>query len=301
MKTVAIAGVGLIGASFGLALREAGFSGDLIGVSSPEALEAGLRKGAITRGASLAEAAQEADLIYLAQPVDRILTTIEQLASVIRAGTLVTDAGSTKLAITTTAAEYLNLDQFLGGHPMAGKELRGANAAEAGLFRARPYVLTPLVQENEAVREFKSWLLRMGAEVIEMDPAEHDRTVALTSHLPQLLATALAVTLAREQNIQIDRIFGPGLLDMTRLAMSASDLWAPILKTNRQAVLSALDAFRAVLADLQKADESDSLRELFEVGSARATELRRPRCNARADTVTSGQPGLRSDSQSSAG
>jgi prephenate dehydrogenase len=107
-----------------------------------------------------------------------------------------------------------------------------------------------------------------------MDPAGHDRTVALTSHLPQLLATALAATLAQQQNTYLGQIFGPGLLDMTRLAMSSPELWIPILRTNRAAIRSALDAYQAVLTDLQHADESDSLVELFKVGSAWAAELR---------------------------
>jgi prephenate dehydrogenase len=301
MKSVVIAGVGLIGASFGLALREAGFSGDLIGVSSSEAVRAGLSKGAITRAASLSEAAAEADLIYLAQPVDRILTTLEQLADLVRPGALVTDAGSTKQAIVKKAILHLKVGQFLGGHPLAGKESRGAEAAEAALFQGRPYVLTPLSPDNDAAREFKLWLARIGAEVIELDPIEHDRTVALTSHLPQLISTALAVTLARAQNPRAEQIFGPGLLDMTRLAMSSADLWIPILRTNHEPVLAALDAFRAVLTNLQEAHESDSLVELFELGSARATDFRRVRCGAPADTPAPRRAGPRSDSPSSAG
>ena len=301
MKSVAIAGVGLIGASFGLALREAGFDGDLIGVSSPEAVRAGLRKGAITRAASLSEAAKEADLIYLAQPVDRILTTLQQLGDLVRPDTLVTDAGSTKQAIVAKAIQHLSPAQFLGGHPMAGKESRGAEAADAALFRGRPYVLTPTTPENEAARYFKLWLSRIGAEIIELNPIEHDRTVALTSHLPQLVSTALAITLARAQNTYAEQIFGPGLLDMTRLAMSSADLWMAILRTNREPVVAALDAFRAVLTNLQEAHESDNLVELFELGSARATDFRRVRCGAPADSPAPRRTGPRSDSPSSAG
>lgn len=291
MKTVAIAGVGLIGASFGLALREAGFAGDIIGVSSREALAAGLEKGAITHTASLAEAAAEADLIYLAQPVDRILATIEQLEEVAKPGALVTDAGSTKQAIVEKAAACLRSVHFLGGHPMAGKEQRGARAADAGLFRGRPYVLTPRTAATEASNTFRIWLERIGAQVIEMRADEHDRTVALTSHLPQLLSTALAATLARQNESRIHQIFGPGLLDMTRLAMSSSDLWIPILRTNREAVEGALRAYRTVLTDLQRAYENDTLVELFEAGSAWAKQLRELRSEAPAESDTPRKPG----------
>lgn len=121
MNSVAIVGVGLVGASFALALREAGFAGEITGVSSPPAIQAGVRRTAISRGIALEEAAQTADLIYLAQPVDRILETIEKLGSLAMPDCLVTDAGSTKAAVVEKARGFLPNTQFLGGHPLAGK------------------------------------------------------------------------------------------------------------------------------------------------------------------------------------
>jgi prephenate dehydrogenase len=138
MKTVAVAGVGLIGASFGLALRRAGFSGRIIGVSSAEAIKAGLAAGAISESGSLEDAAHEADLIYLAQPIDRILDTIQKLGPMVRSECLVTDAGSTKATIIDISKKYMHPGIFLGGHPIAGKEQRGAEAADATLFQNRP-------------------------------------------------------------------------------------------------------------------------------------------------------------------
>jgi prephenate dehydrogenase len=185
MNTVAIVGVGLIGGSFGLAIRQAGFNGEIIGVSSQPAIDAGLRSGAISSSAALEQAAARADLIYLAQPVDRILHTLEQLASRAPARCLITDAGSTKTAIVRKAAECLHSATFIGGHPMAGKEQRGAAAADAELFRNRPYVLTPDGPESPASRNLRSWLDLIGAVTIDMSAEEHDATVAFTSHLPQ--------------------------------------------------------------------------------------------------------------------
>ena len=280
MNTVTIVGVGLIGGSFGLALRAAGFEGDLIGVSSRAALEAGLKAGAITHCANLREAAAAADLIYLAQPVDRILSTIEELQSLVRPHTTVTDAGSTKRAIVAKAEECLSTAYFVGGHPMAGKEQRGVEAAEADLFRSRPYILTTPAVRTRAFDELKSWLERIGSEVIEMSPEAHDETVSFTSHLPQLVSTALAVTLASKSTDRALDVFGPGLLDMTRLAMSSPDLWTPILSTNREAVGAALQHYKSALSDLQLALENDSLVELFEVGSAWAKQLRRAKPGA---------------------
>ncbi len=274
MRTVAIVGVGLIGGSLGLALRKAGFDGELIGVSSPPALSAGIEAGAIDRGGTLEEIAQSADLIYLSQPVDRILSTISLLAEVVNANCLVTDAGSTKGPIVA-AASAARLKQFIGGHPIAGKEQRGVGAADADLFRKRPYVLTPVAQEPSQTGEFRSWLERIGAHVIDMSPGEHDATVALTSHLPQLLSSALAATLAKQDNRNLDQVFGQGLLDMTRLALSAPDVWGSILSTNSQAITQALDSFLCSLYELRNSIGRPELESRFTVARGFAQKIRR--------------------------
>jgi prephenate dehydrogenase len=275
MEVVAIAGVGLIGASFGLALRKAGFSGPIAGISSPAALAAGFECGAISSQMTLAEAARQADLIYLAQPVDRILQTIEELGPLVRPGCLITDAGSTKGQIVEQAVRHLPPTAFLGGHPLAGKEKRGAAAADADLFRNRPYVLTPSGPETPASCEFREWLARMGTLVLDTSPQEHDRTVALTSHLPQLVSTALAATLAGQSSEMLGKIFGSGLIDMTRLALSTPDLWSSIFTTNKLEVLTALDAFLSTLKQTRKALESEDLSEIFHTASDFAASIRK--------------------------
>ncbi len=275
MNTVAIIGVGLIGGSFGLALRKAGFTGPILGVSSLPAITAALEVGAISASATLEQAADQADLLYLAQPVDRILTTLEKLGPLVRPKCLVTDAGSTKAVIARKARECLAAQNFLGGHPLAGKEQRGAHVADPDLFRNRPYVLTSPVPATPAATEFQTWLHRMGAQVLYLSPAEHDRTVAFTSHLPQLLSTALALTLAKNSSSRSTQIFGPGLLDMTRLALSAPDLWMSILSTNQAEVSAAIDFFTKSLADLKAALSSRDLSLLFEDAAKFASEIRK--------------------------
>jgi prephenate dehydrogenase len=277
IQTIAIIGVGLIGGSFALALREAGFSGEIVGVSSPPAIQVGIDYGAISRGVSLEEAAASADLLYLAQPVDRILETIEVLGRIVTRNSLITDGGSTKSVIVKKASEHLGSAAFLGGHPMAGKEQRGVEAADAQLFRDRTYILCPpatAVSPFEA--DFRSWLTRIGATVLEMPADEHDATVAFTSHLPQLLSTALADTLAKCNNPHLQSVFGGGLIDMTRLALSSADLWESILGTNKAAVADALDEFVKTLAGIRQAIGSDELREYFTRASAYSCELRKP-------------------------
>jgi prephenate dehydrogenase len=275
MEKIAIVGVGLIGASFGLALRRAGFSGDIAGVSSPGAIQAALQSGAISRECSLHEAAQRADLIYLAQPVDRILQTIESLGPIVRPCCLITDAGSTKRAIVQKAEQSFATDVFLGGHPMAGKELRGADAADATLFQGRTYVLTPRSKELPQMKQFESWLRAIGARIVLMSPEEHDIVVAFTSHLPQLLSNAISVTLAEQGNFRLAEVFGQGLLDMTRLAMSSPEMWESVLDTNRDYILDALRKFTNNLQWLQDSLRNDvSLHEVFSVGHTFASRLR---------------------------
>jgi prephenate dehydrogenase len=200
---------------------------------------------------------------------------LEKLGPLIRPECLVTDAGSTKVAIVQKARECLGPQNFLGGHPLAGKEQRGVHAAEPELFQNRPYVLTSPVPGTQTAAEFRTWLNRIGAQVICMSAAEHDKTVAFTSHLPQLLSTALAITLAKNSSSRSTQIFGPGLLDMTRLALSAPDLWVSILSTNKAEVSSAIDFFTESLADLKAALSTPDLSLLFEAAARFAAGIRK--------------------------
>jgi len=280
VESVTIVGVGLIGASFGLALRKAGFRGRIIGVSSAPALRDALAAGAIDEALPLEEAAAQADLIYLAQPIQRIMETLTRLDAFLRAGALITDAGSTKARIVEQGRRSIRRGQFLGGHPMAGKEKRGAAEADADLFAGRTYVLTPEKPEEletPAACEFGEWVRAIGALVATMRPDEHDRVVAHTSHLPQLLSTTLAVTLAGE--LQWDdhlRAAGPGLADMLRLAGSSYEIWGDILATNPAEIDAALGRFLKRLEELRRTLGSEQTREAFETASAFAARVRRP-------------------------
>jgi prephenate dehydrogenase len=281
MESVAIIGVGLIGGSFGLALRRHGFAGPILGVSSPAAIAAALDLGAISTRSTLEEAVESADLLYLAQPVDRILSTIEQLAVPVtrrlrHRPILITDAGSTKLQIVQHAIRFLPPNSFLGGHPMAGKERSGVEVAEAGLFLSRPYVLTPQAGFAHPFEPaFRTWLTALGARVITLDAAEHDWVVAFTSHLPQLLSTALAATLESASNPLFSELHGPGLLDMTRLALSSPSLWSSIIATNRESILSAIEAFSVELEAIRDAVERDALSTCFVRANTFSNSLRK--------------------------
>jgi len=279
MEHVAIVGTGLIGASFGLALKRHGFTGTVTGVSSKRAIEEAVAAGAIDRGASLEEALAEADLVLLSQTIGRILDTIRHIDPLLKPGALVTDAGSTKCEIVDLARQRITRAQFLGGHPMAGKEKRGAAAADGELFRNRTWVLTPdeaAELETPAVLEFRRWLDRMGARVLALDCDEHDRVVSLTSHLAQLASTALAATvddrLGPSSRLQVA---GPGLEDMTRLAMGSYDLWRDILATNSEHIDRALAAFIQKLEHMRENLRTRLLQEEFERGARLAGRLRK--------------------------
>jgi prephenate dehydrogenase len=278
MKTVAIVGTGLIGASFGLALRQAGFNGAIVGVSSDRAIAEAVAAGAIDRGAPLAEAVAQADLIFLSQTIGRILDTLRHLDPLVKSGALVTDAGSTKCEIVDAAMQNLTRCQFLGGHPMAGKEKRGAGAASADLFQGQAWVLTPVDAadlETPAVVEFSDWLRRIGARVTAFDCDEHDRIVSLTSHLPQLASTALAATLAERLGEGQSAVAGSGLKDMTRLALSSYDIWRDILATNSEHIDRALARYIQELEHIRENLRTRQLQQEFSRGAALAERVRR--------------------------
>jgi len=258
VNTVAIVGVGLIGGSFALALRRAGFQGKIIGVSSPSTVQKALSRGVIDEALPLAEAAAAADLVYLSQPISRILATLE----VLETDALITDAGSTKAVICETARK-LKRGRFVGGHPMAGKESRGVEQADAGLFHGRPYVLTSREPQLE------TWIERFGARLVILDPIQHDQQVAFVSHLPQLLSTTLAAVLAGKENVA-----GPAAADLTRLALSPYDIWRDIFATNAGPIDAALGAFIARLEEVRTHLRATEIESLFSRAAASARTLR---------------------------
>jgi len=263
---VSVVGVGLIGGSFALALRKAGFNGKIIGVSSPETVKAALERGVIDEALPLRDAAGQSDLIYLAQPIERILLTLDEIDPDVYPGTLITDAGSTKAAIVARAARRVKRGRFIGGHPMAGKQTRGVGEADADLFRGRPYVLTSPDEELER------WIKRMGAHLVILDAEEHDRLVALTSHLPQLISTALAASIATEPGAA--RVAGPAAIDLTRLALSPYEIWRDIFATNGPSIDAALGAFIAKLQEIRTQLQTKAIEKEFETAAVAAKSLR---------------------------
>lgn len=280
IETVTIVGVGLIGGSFALALRKVGFPGRMLGVSSPATLSRALELGVIDEARSLEEALPHSDLVYMAQPVLRILAQLERVRALVPDHALVTDAGSTKKAIVDRAsALFQGGADFLGGHPMAGKEGRGVEIADADLFTGATYALVPTgrsLPESPVADEFRGWLEELGCHVNVMSGVEHDRTVAWTSHMPQLISTALAGTLAEHLQAPSDLgVAGEGLRDMTRLAASPHEVWEGILETNREAIDEALGEFIREVEALRAALPVDTAKDHFARGQALRARLPR--------------------------
>jgi prephenate dehydrogenase len=279
IQTIAVCGVGLIGGSFALAARKAGFPGEIVGVSSPETVRDALASGVIDTAESMEKAVARADLIYLSWPILRIEKALPAVAAHLKRGALATDAGSTKSQIVQQALSCFPDGGFLGGHPMAGKESRGVANASETLFAGRTYILTPCSQgrlDTPVASEFLRLLEAMEARILIMDADEHDRVVALTSHLCQLASTALAKTVIDFiPDIRFLAASGRGLEDMTRLADSPYDMWGDIVSTNAANIRLALDQYLACLESLRDNIRSEGLAREFQRGQSFLSALRR--------------------------
>src|SRR6266536_750960 len=245
---VTIVGCGLIGSSFALALKANHLCKRIAGWDSSEAVLAeAIRKGVIDEvDYSLARGGvSESDLIYLALPVNAIISFIRENSRAIKQGALITDSGSTKQEIMRAAREHLsNKCHFVGGHPIAGSHLSGIEHARAYLFAGNPYILVSASahEGDAAFTRLNETIARCGASVVTMTAAEHDRAVAVVSHLPQLLSNVLAATVrSKHGGEDLLRVAGNGYADMTRLASSSWSIWKDILETNRAEIAAALD------------------------------------------------------------
>ena len=272
IQTVTILGVGLIGGSFGLALKKYGFRGRILGVSSERTIQAAIEKKAIDQGRTLAEGVAQADLVYLAQPISRILDLLPEVRQLAAPHALVTDAGSTKQQIAGRAAELFSEGAggpwFLGGHPMAGSQQRGVERADPDLFQNATYALTPpggRLPASEVATEFLAWIGKIGAKRLVLTPEAHDAIVTWTSHLPQLLSTALGATLhAQIKDPAHLQVAGLGLRDMTRLAESPFAIWKDIIDSNQGNLDAALASCIAQLENIRERLGDPALEEQFE-------------------------------------
>jgi len=270
---ITIVGTGLIGGSLGLALKHAGFAGNIVGCDRRRVLELATARGAIDRAeADLDRAVVRSDVIVLAMPVGCILSQLEALAPQAASGTLITDAGSTKHRFVERARMLFGdraNDGVLPGHPMAGKEVGGIENADPDLFRGAVWLVTPIGPDQHFTARQQEWLdllAGIGARVITMDAERHDRLCAWISHLPQMIATALASALREEfgDDEALMQIGGRALREMTRIAHSPYSMWRDIALTNTGNIEDALLRFEQQLAHLRENLRGPGLRDAFE-------------------------------------
>jgi prephenate dehydrogenase len=262
-NTIAIIGPGLLGGSLGLALKQNGWEGRIIGVARKEStLETARARGCIDEAVTdIDDAVAEADLIVLATPVQSACRLLERMADAVNPSAVITDVGSTKQSIVDTATRVLpNGSRFVGSHPMAGAETSGPAAARADLYLGKPVIVTPTERTAaDASAAVESLWQTLGMRVRRMTPAEHDWAVAAISHLPHIVSAMLMQT-ARQSGAL--NVASTGLADMTRLAGGDVDMWTEIISDNRQAILDEIEnwqeattAFRDLLAE----DDADKL------------------------------------------
>jgi prephenate dehydrogenase len=276
ISRVAILGTGLIGGSFALALRKYATDMQITGWDRAEVARDAQARSTIDEAFSgdLAPALHNADLIYIALPIAATLDVLPEVARHAPAHALVTDACSTKVRIVESAAKLYpvaNGPLFLGGHPMAGRELSGIAHADADLFRGNTYAIigASSTKEEPRVSAFVKILEKIGARPLWLGAQQHDYAVGLASHLPQLAAVALAGFLydhLDENGLPIT-LAGPGLRDSLRLAGSPYSTWRDIVLTNQEVLSAALDLFARRLDDLREKLASRELEADFDAAN----------------------------------
>lgn len=291
-EQIALIGIGLIGSSIAHAVRRAGLAGSIVGSArTAETVETALQLGIIDEGfKTAAEAARESDLVILCTPVGICGAVAEEIAEAgaFRDGAILTDVGSVKCAIFEDVSPHVpDGVHFIPGHPIAGTEQSGPEAGFAELFDDRWCILTPHPDcETGALDKLKAFWEGLGSNVEIMTPEHHDRVLAITSHVPHLIAFNIVNTaghLERVTDREVIKFSAGGFRDFTRIAASDPTMWRDVFLNNKDAVLEMLQRFTEDLNHLQRAiryDEGETLHQLF----TEARALRRGIIEAGQDT-----------------
>jgi prephenate dehydrogenase len=283
---VAVIGAGLVGGSIALASRAAGVPSVRVHDADPAVRARAGQLGLGTVVSDTVEAAVAgAQLVFVATPAEAVPDVVARLAALVAPGTILTDAASLKSRLMLDVESRLRAQggdpgRFVGGHPMAGSERSGPDAADGSLFQGATWVLTPTAEtDDDALHVVSGFLRRLGARVLVLPPDRHDELVALVSHLPQLVASTLADVAGRAVETTGEAVLavaGGGFRDTTRIAASDPDLWLGILRGNQAAVLETLDAYRDQLDDVRTAlagEDWAALRTILSRASAARRRL----------------------------
>jgi prephenate dehydrogenase len=289
IRQITIIGNGLIGGSLGLALKKHKFRGRIVGSDRAPVLERAREKGAIDEGHSNpADAIHGSDVVVLATPVVAIIDLVERLGPAMSAKSLLTDVGSTKAEVSARAGKIFGKSasqRFLAGHPMAGKEQAGVEFAEPDLFHNAAWFFTPLPGQDiykGLCGEFLEWVEKIGARIATLPADDHDQLCAWISHLPQMIATALAASLVDEfgKDAPLLEAGGRALHEMTRISSSPYSMWRDVAITNKKNIADALLKLEQRLAHIRENLDSRELAAEFE----RAHELKKGSPRKRTST-----------------
>ena len=274
-KRILVIGVGLIGGSLGLALKRKGYEGTIVGIDDPYVLEMAKNRHVVDEiyaKDQIPQQVNQADLVFLCTPIAEIKRLLQTIGKHVSARTLITDVGSTKRQIVEAANIHLPAHcDFIGGHPMAGSEFSGVDAADPFLFENTTYVLTPNRPTDARIRQaFGELLETVGAKVLLLLPELHDEIAAAVSHLPQMLAVSLMHLVSRRQaeSPYFLKMAAGGFRDMTRVASSPYGIWEDILKTNADMIQTYIDQYIQELENLKSFLASKELAGYFEKAAA---------------------------------
>jgi prephenate dehydrogenase len=293
-RKVAVIGVGLIGGSFALALKQAKACGHVVGAGrSPSNMKLALERGVVDSiDGDPAHAVEGADLVLVATPVGQFAAIFQKISAALKADAIVTDAGSTKREVVEAARKALKkkIAQFVPGHPIAGAEKSGVAAASAELFRGRRVVITPLPENSEQdVEKLNQAWSTCGARTSRMSPEEHDEVFATVSHLPHLLAYALVHDVSsRENAAELFSYAAGGFRDFTRIASSHPEMWRDISMANADLLAAELSRYSKKLGELKKLLESGDAAALVRL----FTEARAARDDWLQRTWSGRKPGV---------
>jgi prephenate dehydrogenase len=277
IRQITIIGTGLIGGSLGLALRKRKFAGRIVGCDREATLARARKRGAIDDGTpNPGDAIRGSQLVILATPVLAIVDLIERVGPALPARALLTDVGSTKVAVVERAVKVFGKNagkRFLPGHPMAGKELSGVDYADADLFQNAVWFLTPLPGQslNEGLFvEYAGWIDQIGARIAILPAEDHDRLCAWISHVPQMMSTALAAALVEEFGAEAPLLpaGGRALQEMTRISASPYSMWRDIAISNQKNLEKALWSVEQRLAHIRENLATRELAAEFEQAHA---------------------------------
>jgi prephenate dehydrogenase len=267
IKVVAICGVGLIGGSIGKAFIKKRLAKRIIGIGrNVQKLKKAVKQKAITEFFLDFKKIKEADLVILATPVIHIEETLKKISPYLKKGCIITDTGSTKERIVNVASKYLRKDvYFVGAHPIAGSEKSGVDFSSTELFKGSTCVLTPIKSTNkDALKLIKNLWEKLDAKVIIVTPKEHDKIIALTSHLPHFIACALVLLISKNKKDFLPMI-GKGFKDTTRIAASNAENWCEIAISNKKNISNGIKDFIRIIKKISNSLNKNSIKDLKEL------------------------------------